>query len=119
MTNKFKVGDRVRCIDDGGKSIIKNGQEYTVSRVQFGFIKVAEVPTCEFYPYRFELAEQSGPKRFRIFRRGIPWGATDEYSSVQDAEAEIQKIAPTGEPFVIVELTTVKAVTVKRVLEAA
>lgn len=28
---KFKIGDIVKCVDDGGKAVIKNGRTYTIS----------------------------------------------------------------------------------------
>lgn len=116
---KFKKGDRVRCVDRGGNTYIRNGLEYTVSDVNNALDEVAlsEVPGYSYPSFRFELIPTT-PKVFRILRKGIQWGTT-EYGSVEDAEAAIQKSAPVGEPFVIVELSTVKAVTVKRVLEAA
>ena len=57
---KFKVGDIVRCIDDGGKPIIRNGQTYVVS-VAYSegdgddYVRV-EGMHSSFFQRRFELA---------------------------------------------------------------
>ncbi|WP_331694602.1 hypothetical protein [Pandoraea sputorum] len=114
---KFKKGDRVRCVGRGSNRYITVGSEYTVADAGEFTVLLVQVPHTRYDIGYFELIPAT-PKCFRILRKGVQWGTT-EYGSVEDAEAAIQKSAPIGEPFVIVELTTVKAVTVKRVLEAA
>lgn len=53
---KFKIGDRVRCIDDGGTDCVKSGQEYDVADVDGPYIYVREDGEEHgMYAYRFEL----------------------------------------------------------------
>lgn len=54
--NKFKIGDRVRCIDDSGTDCVKSGQEYDVAGVDGPYIYVREDGEEHgMYAYRFEL----------------------------------------------------------------
>lgn len=115
---KFKTGDRVRCVARGPNRHIHVGSEYTVTEAGEFKVMLAEVPHTRYDAVYFELIPAT-PKVFRVLRKGVQWGTTNDFASVEDAEAVITKSGPVGEPLVIVELTTVKTVTVKRVLEAA
>lgn len=57
MMNKFKIGDKVICINDGMKSTIKNGQTYTISKVYSQgdetFVLVNK-DILSYYAYRFK-----------------------------------------------------------------
>lgn len=53
---KFKVGDRVRCIDDSYTSVVKRGEEYDVVGVNDPYIDVLEDGEPRgMYAHRFEL----------------------------------------------------------------
>lgn len=67
MTSKFKVGDKVRCIEvyDHHETPPVAGVEYTVERIEAGFI--LELLSLEgvrggHYAYRFELVEPATPE---------------------------------------------------------
>lgn len=54
--NKFKIGDRVRCIDDSDTDCVKSGQEYDVTGVDDPYIYVREDgQESGMYAHRFEL----------------------------------------------------------------
>ena len=56
--NKFKVGDVVKCIDNGCANLTI-GKEYNVVEVSYGFYKVKNDKGIYYYysPHRFELSE--------------------------------------------------------------
>ena len=59
---EFNEGDRVRCIDAGDKTVIKNGEIYTVTSVSEEFLRVETKSTgwgarCDHYKWRFEHVE--------------------------------------------------------------
>lgn len=52
--NKFKVGDWVRCIDDGNTDVLTNGNVYKVHRVTNQFVYIDDDVTGGMYSHRFE-----------------------------------------------------------------
>ena len=59
---EFKVGDKVRCIDDGSLRFLVEGGIYTVICVNhdIGYLDLMDIDGVKeggFYPYRFELVE--------------------------------------------------------------
>lgn len=55
--HKFKVGDKVVCVDNGGlEKNIDVGEEYTVTGIVGEYINVDGM--LGFYPHRFRLAEE-------------------------------------------------------------
>lgn len=53
--NKFKSGDQVRCVNDGGSGYIKTGDIYTVERSDGIYTKLVGYP-LKYYTHRFEPA---------------------------------------------------------------
>lgn len=54
--SEFKIGDRVRCINDSDTDCVKSGQEYDVTGVDAPYIYVREDgEESGMYAYRFEL----------------------------------------------------------------
>lgn len=75
--NKFKVGDRVRCIDDGDTSCVKRGEEYDVMGVHEPYIDVlVDGELHGMYAHRFELIPSLTiePGRHYRTRSGKPTG---------------------------------------------
>lgn len=58
MENKFKVGDRVRCIDSVGKFALEEGKEYTVTNVNDRYVYIDYMERA-YYSDRFELVERN------------------------------------------------------------
>lgn len=91
QTNKFKVGDKVRCIDDGGNSYITVGKEYIVDEVySSGEVRTSCNNVGEYFIYEnelFELVEEpkvTAPNKRHIHADLIiSWanGAIVEYKS--------------------------------------
>lgn len=73
--NKFKIGDRVRCIDDSDTGVVKRGKEYDVVGVNDPYIDVLEDGEPHgMYAHRFELALTIEPGRHYRTRSGKPTG---------------------------------------------
>jgi hypothetical protein len=63
MITKFKVGDKVRCIDEPsfvGGHRLDDGSIYTIHKIDNRFVYLEEHKKhVGWYPHRFELAEKS------------------------------------------------------------
>jgi len=53
----FKVGDQVKCIDDGGYGDVKVGEIYTVTFAATNGISVASTKKWDYYNERFILVK--------------------------------------------------------------
>lgn len=115
--NKFKVGDRVRCIDDerGAKEHISKGSLYTVEHCSALYVRL-EGLTYSYFVDRFELAPV--PKEFRI--RNAPGGISfAKFSSAEDAQEAARRDFLDGDEFEIVEVLPVAKYRVEKILNAA
>lgn len=58
MTNTFKIGDLVRCIDDSGMENVHKGDVYTVTKVALDWIYISPHGYC-YLSRRFEHVSQT------------------------------------------------------------
>jgi hypothetical protein len=62
MKNKFKAGDKVRCVDNKGAGILELGYIYTVIGVRYTnkpeYVDISGIQGG-FFPHRFELVEEN------------------------------------------------------------
>ena len=58
--NKFKSGDRVRCVNDGGNAQIKTGSIYTVGRCTGMYTDLVGYGSS-YYTHRFEPVDVNTP----------------------------------------------------------
>lgn len=62
MQTKFKVGDKVRCIDCLPSQYIKLGEVYTVKNIMGGCIELEEIEfSHDYLATRFELLLEPNP----------------------------------------------------------
>lgn len=108
MKTSFKVGDKVRCINDNTCSSLEIGKVYTLVKVGPEFVHIDD--TGGYFPSRFELVAEDKPKENKmnvlvikvdneilseciqklLFKAGFSWGA-------KGAEKDIQM---TGFPYI-------------------
>lgn len=59
MNTKFKVGDKVYCVNDGGFRSIKTGNKYTVSHCNDSFVYLEGIPNYEWHYTHFKLIKEN------------------------------------------------------------
>ena len=114
--NKFKVGDKVRCIEDYVYGLNK-GDVYTVLRLKEGGrpgIHLSEVsPDGFYYESRFEPVKAP---EFRI--RNAPGGVSfATFPSAEDAQEAARREFLDGDEFEVVEVRTVAKYKVAKTLQ--
>jgi len=60
VKDSFKVGDKVRCVDNGGASALEIGEIYTVVKVDSEFVHIDN--NGGYYPRRFEIVKEEKKK---------------------------------------------------------
>lgn len=118
MQTKFKVGDKVRCIDCLPSQYIKLGEVYTVKNIMGGCIELEEIEfSHDYLAARFELLLEPNPvltpeEVFEHLRKGTklqcrltsssPWvnyGGELGFTTITDMVNLVWRIKP--EPEVI------------------
>lgn len=92
--NKFKVGDRVRCIDDSDTGCVKLGEEYDVMGVHEPYIDVlVDGELHGMYAHRFALTFTLTPGRHYRTRNGKVTGRVSKgdagFEAVVDGRVRI------------------------------
>jgi hypothetical protein len=130
MFNKFKAGDKVRCIKSSEYSCFsgKPGEIFTVSSASVSSVRFTEDAAERGNdPTRFELIEQTFPlpaaevsqgRHFEVRAASLPLDrpkAITRKSSVADCETFVQENAANYRgPFEIVEVQIIQRTTVLR-----
>lgn len=73
MSNTFKVGDRVKCIDAGSNRFIKRGEHYTVSGDESeGMVEIGGEVGARYYSHRFELVTPAAERATETYDTYTP-----------------------------------------------
>ncbi|QMV32567.1 hypothetical protein KMB83_gp47 [Ralstonia phage Anchaing] len=115
---KFKVGDRVKCINPAG--VLEAGTVYVVEDVSacstdYRVHLQGHRRGAGFFERRFELAPEA-PRECRISRNGTI--GSSRYQTTEAAAAQARSTFNDGAEFDIVEIVTVSKHVVRKVVEA-
>lgn len=108
--SKFKVGDRVRCIDnEDQEGKLEIGKEYTVTLVGANGIAIRHGATLvDYYDSRFELAaSEKEPEQSTLPSFGVGWKLVCVESAsalTVGKEYTVIRLAEDGDPVVIDDL---------------
>lgn len=92
--SRFKVGDLVECIDDGGYVTIQKGWIYKIEKFYGGNLLIVSngngLINDQFYPHRFKLAEPSLKVGDKVRRKNVVgiWEFVQKTDSVSFVKSE-------------------------------